>query len=797
MADFARVAVGIALKQQFDYRVPEPLVGTVQPGMRVLVPFGPRLTTGYVTALLEATDFTGHIRDISEVLDVSPAFNDHLVDLLRFAADYYCVPLGELMRKALPPSMHASERARIKITPAGKIALDEGRRSELQPFATPRGLTLKRAREILSLHLLDGTIAQGLLERVSGVESGGPGGILQRRVRVARFQPDLITGPKQKELVQFLLDNGTVAVSDLKSHFTQPDRLIRLLVERGVLDLEEVRVFRELDHETVPPPPPVELNADQASALAPIREALTARAFAPFLLHGITGSGKTELYMHAIAHALTLGVEALVLVPEIALTPQLMATFRGRFGDAVAILHSALSPGERYDQWCQVAAGKRPIVVGARSAIFAPLQRLGLLVVDEEHEPSFKQDDRPFYNARDLALVRAKQLHATVILGSATPSLESYQNALSGKYRLLSLPRRATPRPLPDVTLVDLREAGFVDEERVYSRPLVKALQERLARGEQSILFLNRKGFAAFQLCQTCGAVPRCPRCDISLTLYKNAALARCHYCHFASPATLECPTCGAGELQDIGTGTERAAELLQGLFPAARIARLDSTTTGGKRLSGTLSAFRNRELDMLVGTQIVAKGHDFPGVTLVGVILADLGLAFPDFRAAERTFQLLTQVAGRAGRGTIPGQVFIQTYLPQHAALVHAQRHDFLGFAKAELVQRQYRRYPPFGALALVRFNGPELERVKAAAATAHQLLQPLLGRFDVELLGPGMAPIQYLRGRYRCQLLIRTGSKGQLQRLLRRAGPIWGKALPRSTALRWDIDVDPANLM
>lgn len=796
MAQLARVAVGIALRQEFDYRIPEPFQEVILPGMRVLVPFGPRLTTGYVTALSDTTDYTGKLKSVADLLDKAPAFNPELMELLRFAADYYRVPLGELMRKALPPSMHASEKIRVHLTDAGKAAQAEGSSPDLERLAG-RGLSLKRAREIFSSTLLNEYEESGLVERRQAVQSSGPGNVLERRVKVARYEAQMITGPKQQELVDFLLQNGTVSVSDLKLTFKAPERLIRILAERGVLEVEKVRVFRTVESTLAPPPVPDHLNEDQLDVLGHIIAALDGGGFHSFLLNGVTGSGKTEVYMHAILKVLEMGRQALVLVPEIALTPQLMATFNARFGDQVAILHSALSPGERYDQWCQVAAGSRSIVVGARSAVFCPLDRLGLVVVDEEHEPSFKQDERPFYNARDLALVRGRQAGATVVLGSATPSLESHFNVLSGKFRELLLPRRATPRPLPDVVVVDLKEAGFRDEDRIISRPLGKAIEERLERGEQSILFLNRKGFAAFLLCQACGAVPRCPQCDISLTLYKRSGLARCHYCQFATPAPSDCPTCGVESLQEIGAGTERVTEVLAAHYPTARIARLDSTTSGGKRLTNTLSDFRNGKLDILVGTQIVAKGHDFPGVTLVGVLLADIGLSFPDFRASERTFQLLTQVAGRAGRGTVPGQVFVQTYLPNHYALLHAQRHDFGSFAVEELKQRRFRRFPPYGSLALFRFNGPELERVREAAQVAVDLVKPHARDGRLAILGPGLSPLSFLRNRYRMQVLLRATSRSFLQRLLRTLGPQLGKRLPRSKALRWDIDVDPTNLM
>jgi len=474
-----------------------------------------------------------------------------------------------------------------------------------------------------------------------------------------------------------------------------------------------------------------------------------------------------------------------------------MAWFESRFEQKVAVLHSALSKRERYDQWCQAADGTLPIVLGARSAIFAPLEDLGLIVVDEEHEPSFKQDERPFYNARDLALVRGKLAGATVVLGSATPSLESYQNARTGKIGLLELPDRATVRTLPDVNIVDLCKSGFADDQRVLSRNLAAAMQENLDSGAQSILFLNRKGFAAFLLCEMCGGVPRCPHCAISLTFYRKANVLRCHYCRHATPVMTMCDICDKGELRQVGFGTERVAQAMGEVFPSARVEQLDATVSASKRLSRVLEQFRRRELDVLIGTQIVAKGHDFPGVTLVGVLLADLGLAFPDFRAAERTFQLLTQVAGRAGRGDRPGVVFVQTYLPNHYALQFAQRHDFLGFAAQELQERRLRRYPPFACISLVRFSGEDMAKVGEAARKAASVLQGLDRDGQVHVVGPVMAPLSYIRNRFRMQIMIRTEQRSRMQRYLSAAGPRLWNELKGGKGVRWSIDVDPQNLM
>lgn len=796
---YATVALGLALDRQFDYAVPEDLGAEVREGVRVLVPFGPRLTTGYVTALSDSTAYTGKIKEIHALLDRTPTFTLHLLEFLKWTAAYYQVPLGHLMRKALPPSLHEAEKARVVLTTRGREECGEDKCPLLERLCEQRRVTLKRALEMVPRARIDRLEKEGLIEIRRTVESGGPGARIARMVRIAALDEEKLTGPRQIELARYVWASKVVDYKEISARFKNASALVRTLVERGVLEVEEVRSFRQVESEFEPPHIPDRLNVDQEAALKILRQDLAARSFAPHLLFGVTGSGKTEVYLRAIKTTLALRRAALVLVPEIALTPQLMAAFEARFPGQMAVLHSALSPGERLDQWCQVAQGSLPIVLGARSAIFAPLADIGLIIVDEEHEPSFKQDDTPYYNARDLAMVRGRMSGSTVILGSATPSLESFNNVAEGKFTCLRLPRRATPKPLPDVLLVDLRRAGFADNDKVFSKPLAAAMEKNLADGHQTILFLNRKGFAAFLLCEACGAVPRCPHCDISLTLYRQASRLRCHYCQYARSIPDSCPTCSTqGVLKQVGYGTERVADSLATFIPHARVARLDSTVSGGGRLTATLRAFRNREIDILVGTQIVAKGHDFPAVTLVGVLLADLGLAFPDLRAAERTFQLLTQVAGRAGRGKLPGTVFVQTYLPQHYSLTHAQRQDYDGFAAEELDHRRMRRFPPFFCLSLLRVSGTDLEETRTSAGNARLGLEMAArGIPDVEITGPGMAPLSYVRDRYRMQILVKTPGRPAMQALMKRAGAELDRRLPRRGRIRWSIDVDPMNLM
>jgi primosomal protein N' (replication factor Y) len=518
------------------------------------------------------------------------------------------------------------------------------------------------------------------------------------------------------------------------------------------------------------------------------------------LLHGVTGSGKTEVYLRAIADVMASGRSAIVLVPEISLTPQLAARFRARFGDRVAVLHSGLGDGERFDEWHRLQSGAARIALGARSAVFAPVRDLGIVVVDEEHDPSFKQEEGVRYSARDVALVRAKRAGVPCVLGSATPSLESYQAARTGRHRLLALPERATPRPLPAVDIVDLR-THLPDGDALLSAPLAEAIADALAAGDQVILFLNRRGFSTFVVCARCGYVFGCPDCSVSLTYHRGPGQLRCHYCGHQRAVCDVCPSCHTTSVIKKGVGTEKVAAGLAARFPAARVGRLDRDTASGLGLTHTLGAMARREIDILVGTQMVTKGHDFPGVTLVGVLCADIGLSLPDFRAAERTFQLLTQVAGRAGRGDRPGRVLIQTYRPDTAAITSVTTHDYEGFFRAEAAARQELGYPPVGHLIALRLDGTD---AAAVVATAHRLRQHAaeLGQrtgTGVRVLGPTEAPLGRLKGRTRWHAWLRGTDRRDLRRFARAL--VEAVAMPdgsrRSAGVRVVVDVDPVSAL
>lgn len=796
MSAVASIVVGLRLNRRFDYEIPETMEVLV--GTRVIVPFHGRLVTGYVVELKDQSTFEGKLKAVHECLDQKPTFNPELMTLVGWAADYYQVPLGELMRKALPPSLHSVQKKRVRITTAGKE--QAGTSALLDRLSRGGGeLSWKNALGLASAGSIAQLQQQGLLDVLTGLQSGS--GNERYSEVISRTAKQVVTrkGKNQLAILEYLDERGATPREALNQAFPGCSVTLKSLHEKGFITIERERSFREVDLQYEVVDRQVSLNSHQEAAVDTLVSAVQQGGFHPFLLHGVTGSGKTEVYMRVIDRALAQGKGALVLVPEIALTPQLMSLFQARFGQKVAILHSALGPGERLDQWAQVAMGQRPLVLGARSAIFAPLRNPGVIVVDEEHEGSFKQEEAPYYNARDLALVRGQQSGCTVVLGSATPSLEMYHHALGGKITYVSLPVRATPKPLPDVVIVDLRKQGFVDEQRTLSRPLRDELAVNLERREQSILFLNRKGFSAFLLCERCGNVPMCPHCSISLTHYERARKLRCHYCQHEQDLPTGCPVCNHEELKRVGFGTERVVESLETLFPGAVVERLDSSVSRTSSLSQVLQRFRKGLIDILVGTQIVAKGHDFPNVTLVGVLLADLGLSFPDFRASERTFQLLTQVAGRAGRGERTGRVVVQTYMPEHHSLLKAQRHDFKGFAELEMEERRVRAYPPFSHLALFKFSGEQHDQVDACARTAFALLSgPLNGPGGgVELLGPTLAPIAIVRGKLRVQILVKTRGRAALKQFVGRASQLFSKELERFASVRWDVDVDPLSMM
>ena len=752
---------------------------------------------------------TGELKSLIEVLDADPVLPKDLLELVLWAARYYLAPPGEVARTALPSALHARERQVVRLTAEGArvLAAQEAvlrSQGDVLDADERELLDLLRRRRVLPVGGKPGRA--GLLARLARRGLVAQSAHLSRPGRV---RTDLLLelspsapeegggrrAPKREALLQALRDRGGRArLGDLPAELRKLRPVAQRLAARGVLRVEVLEVPHDpFVSEPVEVDRPPVLTDEQRVALDELLAANRAGEFSAFLLHGVTGSGKTEVYLRLIAQNMELGRDALVLVPEISLTPQLAARFRARFGNQVAVLHSGLTDAERFGQWRLIRSGQVRIVVGARSAIFAPLARLGVVIVDEEHDTSFKQAEGVHYNGRDLALVRARNAHAVAVLGSATPSLESYHGAQTGRLRLLELPHRATPRPLPQVQIVDLRTYS-TGPDGVLSAPLADALATVLAQHEQAILFLNRRGFSSFVLCRACGNVFRCQNCSVTLTYHRSLERLLCHYCGYAIDVPKQCPSCARERVALLGLGTEQVEEYLARRFPEARIGRLDRDTAGARGLRTILRQFSRRELDILVGTQMVTKGHDFPFVTLVGVLCADLGLHFPDFRAAETTFQLLTQVAGRAGRGDRPGRVVIQTYSPEHPSLVAAGAHDYASFFKQEMVSRQELAYPPAAHLCAVRFDGADAAAVAATAARlADGARRHIAGSTEVQLLGPAEAPIQKLKGRTRWLLLLKARSRPALRKALEM---LLAEA-EQTSRVRVSVDVDPLFLL
>ena len=756
-ARFVEVALPVPLRRRFTYALPD---GIAVPaiGSRVAVPFHGRKLAGFVLGHPErAPEGVKVIKPVAGVLDAEPLFPEELLRFLAEAADYYLHPIGEVLRAAAPAM--ATEALRDL---RSEGFLDRGESLGGAAVATKRALFVRAS----------GTAHEGRL------------------------------GRKQQAVMALLIERVEISADELRAHVGAPRAVLRGLEKRGLVVLEEREVLADpfFASEVAPDVPPA-LNEAQARAVDGLVRALDG-AGGTHLLHGVTGSGKTEVYLRVIAEAQARARGALLLVPEIALTPQLVWRFRARFGDRIAVLHSGLTDKERHLAWRGLRSGELRVAVGARSALFAPVPALGVIVVDEEHDPSFKQEEGFRYHARDLAILRAHRAGAVCILGSATPSLESFHRATDApaghRFELAELPSRATAQALPPVEVVDLRRYGAGPSGHpLITGPLHRGLERCLSEGGQAILFLNRRGFSPSLRCGACGELMQCPACSVSLTEHRRAGALRCHYCDYSTPITLECPRCKRHALEPLGLGTERLEDTLAEAFAPAKVARLDrDTAAGGRAIEAVLERLRRREVDVLVGTQMVTKGHDIPGVTLVGVVLADQSLAFPDFRASERTFQLLSQVAGRAGRGDRPGRVVLQTFQPEHPAIVYAERHDYVGFYRAELEHRRELGYAPFGRLVAVRVDAGDEGRAREVASELARLASrhAAVRRELVAVLGPAPAPIARLRARFRFRFLLRGADRRALRAVARVIADRIDEGLG---AARAHVDVDPVAML
>ncbi|MFN2623274.1 MAG: primosomal protein N' [Chthoniobacterales bacterium] len=738
---YARVVIDRSIHRELDYLIPELLAEKTAIGSRVRVPFRERSALATVVAILEQSDAKG-IRPIEALVGDRPVLSLKLIELARWMSAYYCCPIETVMRSLLPQVIRRAEvgwKKQLFVTAAKEIAPEE-------------------------------------IEK------------LRRRA------------PKQAELLEAVSKlQKPIAAAELLRQTSLDNQTLRALEKRGFVILREQAVARDphADEEFIASSD-LTLNEEQTAALAAIQEALaTPENAKPLVLHGVTGSGKTEIYLQAIHEALARGKTAIVLVPEISLTPQTVERFKSRFAETqemVAVLHSHLSEGERHDEWHKIHAGRARIVVGARSAVFAPLENLGLIVVDEEHETSYKQEDAPRYHARDVAVVRAKLEGCTVLLGTATPSLESYHNAMQGKYRLLKLTQRVDNCQMPLMRIVDLRQERRKEKvAAILSEKLRAAITSRLEKREQTILFLNRRGFSTSLLCSNCGEARDCPNCSVALTFHRGAARLTCHLCGHTAAVPKKCPACSQDALIYSGFGTEKVEANVAQLFPDATVRRMDADSMTRKdAYRETLHAFRAGKIDILVGTQMIAKGLHFPNVTLVGIINADLALHMPDFRAGERTFQLLTQVAGRAGRGETPGEVFVQTYTPFSPSIQFARHHDFAGYFEQELEFRERCDFPPFKHVILITVRSAHEGRAKLSAETiARRLKEALPPEFILN--APAPAPLEKLQGQFRFHILMRGEAIMRLSRLVRETLD----KLPLPEDVVAAVDVDPYQLL
>ncbi|RUT47835.1 primosomal protein N' [Paenibacillus anaericanus] len=843
MYRMAKVIVDVPSRETdrpFDYLIPESMSEWIEVGSRVGVPFGRRTVQGFVVSLHEEPEMDkSRMKPIQELLDLLPPLPHDLVELAAWMSKKYACSMISTLQLMIPAALKGKAERYIHLNEDNEVSgeLDEG-----ALFALPSVLS-REEEEIISYlrssgpvtmshlslrypahsKLIKGLLGNGILSESQSIKD-------KIRKKTIKTVAATVSGEeaeialasfgaqarRQKEVLNFLLEVGvTLSLQEVLSTLQVTAGTVKKLVEKGYAVIEDVEVFRDPYQDrhfkgTVP----LERTPEQDYVYNALINTLNKRTNDVFLLHGITGSGKTEVYLQTIERCISMGRQAIVLVPEISLTPQMVERFKGRFGAKVAVMHSRLSTGERYDEWRKIREGRVEVAIGARSAVFAPFKDLGLIVMDEEHETSYKQEETPKYHTRDVAVRRAQQHGAAVILGSATPSLESYYAARSKSDDnfapiLLEMNQRASGSSLPGVHIVDMREELKEGNRSMFSRALHSGIASRLERGEQTVLLLNRRGHSTFVMCRSCGYVAGCSECDISLTYHQKSNNLRCHYCGYSAPAPSICPECGSEHIRYFGTGTQRVEGELSKLFPGIRVIRMDVDTTSEKGShEKLLQAFREKKGDVLLGTQMVAKGLDFPDVTLVGVIAADTALNFPDFRSAEKTFQLLTQVAGRAGRHQLPGEVVIQSYVPDHYSIVHASGHDYNSFVREELNHRKALHYPPYSRLILVTMSH---EKLPLLLRMAENFVVELKGKAQkhgwygsldrfmpeaLDILGPVASPMPRIKNRYRFQCMVKYRGNIDAVSLVRETASATVDNL-RDASLQISIDVDPQMLM
>jgi primosomal protein N' (replication factor Y) len=829
---FAKVIVDVPAKQTnrpFDYKIPDVFSGWVEVGSRVAVSFGSRTLQGFVVEVFEQSEYeAAKLKSIEHVLDLDPPLTPELVELAHWISENYLCHEITALQVMIPGALKAKYERQISWNPnmEAEVALLSFPEQEhviahikAKGNVTFEALLFSFPEQILwikqllrSGFLIETQVVKDRLAKKKVLTIIPPADLKQLALQIEQLTDK---AKRQREVLQFLLEHPhSIPLSELMLKLDVGASTVKSLADKGLVELKEFEVYRDpYANRSFIRTQPLKLTIEQQQVFNPIRQAVLDNRHAVFLLHGVTGSGKTEIYLQAIQQCIDLEKEAIVLVPEISLTPQMVERFKGRFGEAVAVLHSRLSQGERYDEWRKISLKQVKVVIGARSAVFAPFTKLGLIIIDEEHESSYKQEETPKYHARDVAIERAVRQNASVVLGSATPSLESYYRAIGSgndaedsQYKLLTMAERVEGRPLPPVQIVDMREELKDGNRSMFSRSLYKAIEERLHKKEQIVLLLNRRGYSTFVMCRTCGYTIGCPHCDISLTYHQTSKRIRCHYCGYTEPQAHECPSCKSEHIRYFGTGTQKVEDELAKLFPGIRVIRMDvDTTTEKGSHEKWLNLFRDRKADVLLGTQMVAKGLDFPDVTLVGVIAADTVLNLPDFRAGERTFQLLTQVAGRAGRHQLPGEVFIQTYTPEHYSIQSASQHDYHAFIDTELNLRHSRGYPPYNRLILVTFSHEQLallvrtaesyvSRIKELAWEAGITLNTGTSKHipKLDIMGPVASPIPRIKDRYRFQCMLKYRGEAQISNIVRKATAFFDD-LCRQQNLQISVDVDP----
>jgi len=801
--NIAKVVVDVPASQTnkvYDYLIPESLFGTIEIGMRVIVPFGPRTIMGYVLELTDHSDIE-NLKPIKSLMDISPILTKEFIELGKWLANHTMSFYISAFQAILPQALKADyqkilHRLTTESLPEPLETIFSERDyldyAELEDQSIPLA-TIKNAIEDGDLEVIYQVKRKDNFKKVLMVEKIGTPEQLEEYVRGLSNR-----AKKQKLMVEFLtqLEEPILLKTFLETMATTR-ATIQPLIDHELIKLYQEEVYREpYDDEAIERTEPLVLKEQQEKALQSILTSIDENRDDVFVLHGVTGSGKTEVYLQAIAEVIKAGQEAIVLVPEIALTPQMVERFKGRFGSDVAVMHSALSSGERFDEWRKVHRKEVNVVVGARSAIFAPFENLGLIIMDEEHEATYKQEDHPRYHAKDVAIQRAKYHKCPIILGSATPSLETYARAKKGIYHLLEMRERSNLSEMPEVEIIDMRDELHSGNRSMFSRKLKEAIDDRLAKNEQVVLFLNRRGYSTFVICRDCGDVIECPHCDISLTFHQKQNRLKCHYCNYHEPVPSECPTCQSETIRYFGTGTQKVEESLNELIPEARIIRMDvDTTTRKGSHERLLKQFGQKQADILLGTQMIAKGLDFPDVTLVGVLAADSLFNLPDFRAAERTFQLLTQVSGRAGRHDLTGEVIVQSYTPDHYSIDFAKEYDYPGFFAKEMSIRRAFQYPPYFYLTLITVSHPNMNKAQEVTRTISQLLNKHLSE-QSKILGPTPSPIERIKNRYRFQCMIKYKYEAKQRDVLARILQYYEEMM-RKEDLLIQIDLQPYQLM